>query len=230
MTDLVVTTCDRLALLKRTLAYIWERTRTPYHLHVVDDASTEGNARYLRELWAQGRVSSVHLHHRRVGIVAHLRTLTVITTSDPVVLTDDDVLCPQVDPDWLSRGLAAMVDHSEVGILALNNPHCNVRPQRGETEPAGAVTYCRNVGGTYAFIRRAVLEQCVPAGSPMSPMKALCAAATVAGWRVAYLTDTYCQHIGAVSVRARGRRFEQGLSEVQPVNMETLEPPDAYKG
>lgn len=29
-TDIVVTTCERLPLLQRTLEHIWERTTTPY--------------------------------------------------------------------------------------------------------------------------------------------------------------------------------------------------------
>ena len=43
ITDIVLCTRNRLPLLKRTLTYLFERTITPFRLHVIDDASTEGN-------------------------------------------------------------------------------------------------------------------------------------------------------------------------------------------
>ncbi len=44
MTDVVVTTCDRLPLLKKTLQHIWERTTSPYadKLLVLDICAGEG--------------------------------------------------------------------------------------------------------------------------------------------------------------------------------------------
>ena len=230
VTDIVVMTCERLALLKRTLAHIWERTRTTYRLHVIDDASTEGNAEYLSELLAQGRIASALLRPERVGIAAHLRAIGAMSESDPVVFTDDDVLCPRLEPDWLARGLAAMAAHPEVGLLALNNPECNIGGKRGPRERGhGGITYCRNVGGTFAFARRAVLDGCAPGGRARSPVKIMCVRAAAAGWRVAYLADVYCQHIGMASAR-NGRDLSAELALVMPLDPLTLEPVDEYKG
>ena len=229
MTDLVVMTRNRLPLLKRTLSYILERTVTPYRLRVIDDASTEGNAEYLRALHAEGKLASVAIHSRRVGIPAHLRALSAITASDPVVFTDDDVLCPLLSPDWLAQGLAAMRNHPRLGIMALNSPHCNVGGKRGRKEQAGAVTYCRNVPGTFVFVRRAVLERCAPDDGIASPVKEMCLTAAQRGWRVGYLTDVYCQHIGVVSARNQ-KNLSKELTLVLPSDPFTLEPPDAYKG
>ncbi len=228
MIDIVMTTCDRLPLLQQTLARIWQRTVTPYRLRVIDDASAGGNAEYLQAQYAAGRIVSLHLHRRRVGIAAHLRSLQQITDSDPVVVTDDDILCPKLEPDWLVRGLAAMEQFPALGLLALNNPQCNLDGSRGPKTSLGEVTLCRNVGATFLFVRRAVLAACRPHDGERSAVKRLCLLATAAGWRVGYLTDVYCQHIGAVSARTR-HNLSADLALVAPVNPYTLEPADEYK-
>jgi len=227
-TDLVVTTCERLPLLKQTLYHIWERTSPPYRLQVIDDASTSGNGDYLRRLQVDGRIARARIHKRRVGIPHHLRTLARITLSDPVVFSDDDILCPKLEPDWLQRGLAAMEARPELGILALNTPGCNVRHSRGDVEPAGDVTFCRNVPGSFCFVRRKVLATCVPPDGVPSPVKWMCKRATDEGWRIGYLTHVYAQHTGPVSVRS-GRNWSQDLKQVLPVDPETLEPPEEYR-
>lgn len=227
-TDIVVTTCERLGLLKQTLAYIWERTETPYRLQVIDDASTEGNIPYLRSLQAEGKIARARIHTRRVGISSHLRSLVKITQSDPVVFTDDDILCPKLEPDWLARGLAAMKQYADLGLLALNTPGCNVRHSRGDTRAEGEVTFCRNVPGSFCFARRAVLATCAPPDGAPSPVKWMCKEATAAGWRVAYLTHVYAQHIGPTSMRS-GRNWGRDLELVLPVDPDTLAPPEEYR-
>jgi len=229
MTDIVVTTCERLPLLQRTLEHLWARTETPYRLHVIDDASVGGNQAYLAALLAAGKVARVHQHTRRVGIPFHLRSLTKITASDPIVFTDDDILCPRLEPDWLARGLAAMEQYPELGLLALNSPECNVTGGRGQKEPGEPVTFCRNVGGSLVFARRAVLDACQPPDGTTSAVKWLCLDAARRGWRIGYLTSVYCQHVGTISVRNQ-KDLSRIIDPVLPVDSETLEPPDAYKG
>lgn len=226
MTDIVIMTCGRLPLLKRTLAYLWERTSTPYRLQIIDDASE--NAGYVRVLQVEGKIVRARVHTQRVGISHHLRTLKRITASDPMVFSDDDILVPRLEPDWLAQGLAAMKRYSDLGILALNTPGCNVRHSRGDIEPAGEITYCRNVPGAFCFVRRAVLAKCPPPDGVESPVKWMCASSTEAGWRVAYLTHVYAQHIGPVSMRT-GRDWSRDLERVLPVDSETLAPPEEYR-
>lgn len=229
MIDLVVTTCNRLPLLKRTLAYIWERTISPYRLHLLDDASEAPTVDYLSELKQAERIDSVYFGKQPVGIPGQLRRILRVTESDPVVFTDDDILCPKLNPDWLATGLAAMAGHPEVGLLALNGPQCNIDGKRGEVEPAGEITYCRNIPGWFAFARREVLSTCQPDDDAYSPVKQMCRRATAAGWRIAYLTDVYCQHIGEVSVR-NNKDLRAELDMVLPVDPETLLPPEDYRG
>lgn len=228
-TDIVVTTCNRLALLKRTLHHIWDRTATSYRLHLLDDASDGPTVAYLRQLKESGRIDSAYFGKQRVGIPGQLQRILRVTRSDPVVFTDDDVLCPRLNPDWLARGLAAMRAHPEVGMLSLNGPQCNIDGKRGETDPAGEITYCRNIPGWFAFARREVLRTCQPSKGVYSPVKQMCARATERGWRIAYLTEVYCQHIGARSVRNE-KDLSGELALVMPIDGETLLPPEAYRG
>ncbi|HUW30358.1 MAG TPA: glycosyltransferase [Planctomycetota bacterium] len=225
-TDIVVTTCERLPLLKRTLAHIWERTITPYRLHVIDDASA--NADYITVLRDEGRVASVLLRPQRAGISANLRAISRITVSDPVVFTDDDALCPKLDPDWLARGLAAMRQFPKVGLLTLNNPQCAMDSKRGKETPGDPVTLCRNVSGQFVFVRRAVLTTCHPPDGVRSPVKVLCRMARAHGWQVGYLTHVYCQHIGSRSVRT-GKNLSRLFEWVPPVDDDTLEPPEEFR-
>jgi len=228
-TDIVVTTCERLECLTQTLDYIRERTTTPYRLHVIDDASTEGNADYVRRLLDEGRVASVLLRSKRAGISASLRAIGGMTTSDPVVFTDDDILCPRLERDWLAQGLEAMKRFPELGLLALNNPQCNPGGKRGETTPGLPVTLCRNVPGSFVFARRAVLATCCPPDAVQSPVKELCDLATAREWQVGYLTRVYCQHVGARSVRT-GKNLVNLLELVPPIDDDTLEPAEEFRG
>lgn len=228
MIDIVITTCNRLALLKETLAYVWARTTSPYRLHVLDDASDLPTVQYLRQLAHTGKIADVYFGKRPVGIPGQLRRIPRVTQSDPVIFSDDDILVPRLDPDWLARGMAEMARYADLGMLALNTPGCNVRHSRGDVTVEGNVSFCRNVPGSFVFVRRAVLENYLPPDGTLSPVKRMCKDATAAGWRIGYLTHVYCQHIGTISVRNQ-RNLSNDLVQVLPVDPETLAPPEAFR-
>lgn len=234
MTDIVIGTHNRVPLLGRTLAHILGRTSSPFRLHVIDDASEDETRQLV--LGLRGAVASYHRYPERRGIIAHLAALLTLTASDPVVFTDDDVLCPDLSPDWLSRLLKIMDARPAVGVLALNNPqaHPLVRgDSRHITAREEDLVFCRNVGATFAAIRRNVLRSVrVPADHP-SPMKALCIEAGRLGWSVGYLPGVYCQHLGIHSQRSADLDpvdMAEDLGRVAPTNPKTLEPPEEYRG
>lgn len=221
MTDILVTTRNRLALLQQTLEHIYERTRSPYRLHVVDDCSQEDNAAWLWGEFKAGRVQHLYLRGEHAGAMGNLNLLAWASFSDPVVITDDDILCPDVDPDWLSRGLAAMGRHAELGMLALHHPGAKLKGYRTN----GEVTYCESLGATLLFVRRAVLERFpLPhqRGLLDRPMAPRCMQVRNAGWQIGYLTRTYCYHTGKKS-ELTGSRYKGRF--IEPENWATLEPP-----
>jgi hypothetical protein len=215
-TDIVVLTRNRLDCLRQTMAHIMTRTRTPHNLHVIDDASEEGNVEYLLGLWLEREIETLVLRRRRYGPNANLNAAVWLTSSDPVVFTDDDVLCPDVEPDWLARGLAAMEERPRLGILALNHPGQPRHPMKDD----GTVTYCKRVGGTFMFIRRKVLENWHLPVDKGAPTNRRCIHAKAQGWQIGYLTDTYCHHIGKFSART-GRPYP--YKEIEPIDMKTFE-------
>jgi GT2 family glycosyltransferase len=229
MIDLIITTCGRVDLLKRTLRYIWNRTKTPYKIIVIDDASSDGTRGYLNNLLNQDKVSKVIFNDVRLGIPANMRTFDKVTSSDPIVFSDDDVLCPKLEPDWLSQGLSVMKKFPKIGLLSLNDPQCNVGDKRGRLKRYDRFTFCRNIPGHFVFVRREVLNKIKVADRETSPVKAMCFKAPSIGYKVAYLNNVWCQHIGVVSVRNK-KDLGKELSLVNPINLGTLEPPDKYRG
>jgi len=225
-TDIVMTTRNRLPCLKQTLEYLFERTRSPYVLHVVDDASDEGNVEYLLELWRLGKIESLLLRNERHGLVPNLNAGAALTHSDPFVSTDDDVLCPDVEPDWLARGLAAMKRRPKLAVLALNHPGAHRPNQERDRE----VVYCKWVGGTFAFLRRELA-----CGCPLphhrrdfggTPTILRCEKAYEQGWRVGFLLDTFCHHIGEVSMVHPGDKYHGKL--IEPLDWKTFRAAEEY--
>jgi len=232
MTDIVVTTCDRLDLFKQTIQYILDRTVSSYRLTIVDDASVEGNVEYIKELLARGNpVRTAIFHPERMGNDVYLQNLLQVTRSDPIVFTDDDVLCPLVKPDWLAQGLKAMQQYPDVWALALNNPECVVRYSRKRVVPGPVITTCKYVGGTFLFIRRKALQgYVIPKNSSVGPIKTwLNTIRSPKFERIAYLTNVYCQHIGVKSMRT-GDDLTKDHEKVLPIDKDTLLPPEEFRG
>jgi len=231
-TDIVISTYNRLPLLKRTLEYLFERTTSQFCLHVIDDASTEGNGAYLQSLLDVGMLAGLVLRDKRAHVATNWHTAAWLANSDILVYSDDDVLCPQLEPDWLSRGLAAMAQYPNLGLLALENPMGLVSGAIKPIRQDGPVMLCDRVASHFAFIRRDLMRDIVIpgvgktlAGVPIfSDGKMIDRAWSYAvrerGYKVAYLTGVYCQHIGLVSGRTG-----QDLSEWDVLcDGETLEP------
>jgi len=228
ITDIVVCTKNRLPLLKRTLEYLFERTTSPYRLHVIDDASTDGNGDYLRGLYLEGKLAGLVLRSKSEHMGANWNLAPWLAQSDVMVWTDDDVLCPKLDPDWLSRGLAAMARYPKQGLLTLHCPST----ASSSAHLARPIVITDRVGGQLMFIRRDLMRSIVipPVGGSLGKFKvhpdsrklhwAWSAAAMSKGYAVGFLTDVYCQHIGAHS-----ERTSQDLSwwGPEPINADTLE-------
>ena len=243
--DIIVTTRTtrdrqiRRDYVEKCIRFLNERTRTPFRLIVIDDASdiNTGARGLLQGLKARGKIHELVLRDERWGQRANLNLGFELSRSDPVVFTDDDVLCPLVEPDWLARLLEAMSEHEDFGIVALNSPGKNyVRTAqggaRGALRKVGPITECKALPGHFQCVQRCVLEgwqykthkgQNIKGGGYF-PDSQRCKRARDVGLRIGYLTDTFCFHCGGVPVRA------EKLTEtiLTPVDWETLRPPDKW--
>jgi len=111
--DIIVTTCGRLDYLKRTISRIIEATSSPYRLHIVDDGSDKEQKDYIYSLLDDGSVYGIMMRSEREGAMSAINIGSWMGFSDPLVFTDDDVLCPILSPDWLHRGAEAMRKHRD---------------------------------------------------------------------------------------------------------------------
>lgn len=243
--DIVVTTrttkdrIARLGYVEECLGFIIERTKTPYRLIVIDDASEPGTGAkgYLQGMKQRARIDELVLRDERWGQRANLNLGFEKSRSDPIVFTDDDILCPDVDPDWLQRLLDAMRGHREFGIVALNSPGKNyVRTDKGGARGArgkvGPITECKALPGHFQCVQRKVLEgwkykthkgQDIRQGGYF-PDSQRCGRARDVGLKIGYLTDTFCFHCGDVPVRAD----KPTETILEPVDWKTLRPPEEW--
>jgi glycosyltransferase involved in cell wall biosynthesis len=225
-TDIVIGTHNRVAMLRATMTCIRERTHTPYRLTVIDDASQDGSAEYVED---QG----IRLYRRaaQMGMHQNMIDLLLASDSDPMISTDDDALCPRLDPDWLSRLLEAMDARPDLMMLGLNNPGDNKTGSRHPYEDDGVVVYSKHVSNHFLAMRRELLEATVGLfegeGSRISPNKTQARYVHSIGGRVGYLRDVYTYHYCPGSIRKPGKLWTSIM--VQPVDMDTLEPPARWR-
>ena len=224
--DIIVTTYNRPDYLQQTIGHILERTRSPYALHVIDDGSDDGETHdYLENLREQGKLASLVTRIARAGMMANRNVAAWLAFSDPFVLTDDDVLCPDIDPDWLARATAAMLARPKLAVMALNHPGAYRIPYDQDDE----VVYCEAVGCTFQFVRRYLAEAWHVAhyrnNWGVTDDVQRCCAARERGWLVGYMRAVYCYHIGVKSMLTPGRDY--GGKFIPVVSWGTLEPVDA---
>lgn len=237
--DIVLCTKNRLPILQQTIDYLFERTQIPFRLSVIDDASQDGTERYLSRLHQESKIFNLILRPESRHIGENWNAAPRLAKSELMVFTDDDILCPKLEPDWLERGINILEEYSNIGMLALNNPSANAVHAIKTIHRNDEVTICDRIGAHMAIIRRKLMQSIkIPlVGGYVGGMKvqanssgldrAWSSAIRQSGYEVAYQTQVYCQHIGIQSTRNGNNLIKRA---VQPLNAQTLEPPIGYRG
>lgn len=217
--DIVMTSRNRVEYTERTIKSIVERTRTPYKLHVIDDNSSDRTVDYLLSLWKEGVICDLVLRGYRAGATANKNLSYWLTFSDPFVITSDDILCPDVEPDWLSRGVSAILARPQIGQLDLNHPGSSrIRIGRDDL-----VSFTQYQGGTFGFIRRSVVPYIMLPhfrnnfGQCEDTIRSDMLRAN--GFALGYLTETFCHHIGVNSEMTKSVYSGVDYGEVDPVTL-----------
>jgi len=226
ITDIVIGTHNRVEMLRRTIECIQERTKLPYRLSVIDDASTDGTVDYVKSLGLR-----LYRHEKQAGMHQNLIDVAKVSTSDPVICTDDDALCPLLEPDWLYRLLTAMSRRPKLQMLNLNNPSNNKTGSHGPYQDDGVVVYSQYASGQFLAIRRRVIiasaKLFLDRKSRKSPNKTQARWVHAQGGLVGSLKGVYTWHFCPESIRLPGKSWENIL--VEPIDMVTLEPPEEYR-
>ena len=194
--DVVLLTHDRLGHLVRTVEALRERTRdVDLRLTVVDNASGPDVRNWLvahREWFERviPRPQNEHVPGFQHGIA--------VTTSDPFVVTDPDLVVPDLEPSWLARLLAILDRHADFGLVGVELDPSNsplsaeeaaaLREERG---PTGDPELREgNVGTHLQLIRRDALRV------PYRSDRQVCDAVRAAGYRVGWAPHVRALHLG----------------------------------
>jgi hypothetical protein len=188
--DIVVLSYNRLGHLARTVEALHERTPEPFRLTLVDNGSEsevrnwiDANRRLFHRVIALPE--NEHLPAFQRGIDA--------TTSDPYIVTDPDLVVPELEPSWLAGLLALMERHTDFGLIGVGLDPAN-RPPVLDPEPQGQLVDGElveaSVGTWFQMIRRDALRE------PYTKDSQACNAVRSAGYRVGWAPGIRCLHLG----------------------------------
>lgn len=157
-TDLVVVTYYRQPLTDMCLAHLLARTRTPYRLTVVDNGSKDETVPFLLRLKQQGFIDNLILLDRNYGLEYARNTALRHLHGEYVVYFDNDLLVPQLEPDWLSSQLDIARRNPAFGCIALR-PQILVGPPNDLWDTEEEVVEFRHVGATFMMFKRELIDE-----------------------------------------------------------------------
>jgi hypothetical protein len=179
--DIIMLSHERLGHLVATVEALHARTPEPFRLTLVDNASGPDVRNWIvanRQLFERVifRPTNEHQPAFQLGIDA--------TTSDPYIVTDPDVVVPDLEPSWLARMLGLLERNSEFGLIGMT---LDDRPEA--PVPVGELVE-ENVGTWFQVIRRDALRV------PYTKDSTACRAVRDAGFRVGHTVDIVGHHLG----------------------------------
>lgn len=110
-TSIIIPTFNQLDLLKQCLESVERYTDLPYELIVIDNASTDGTARYLQSLRGQVRVRSFD---ENKGFAAAVNLGLMMAKGTTIVLLNNDIL---VTANWLRNMLICLESDPNIGMV-----------------------------------------------------------------------------------------------------------------
>lgn len=190
--DIIMLTHNRLDHLVATVDALEARTRSPYRLTIVDNASGPEVRNWLarhRERFHQ----LVLLDHNE--FLTALNHGIAATTSDPFMVTDPDLVVPDLDPCWLTRMRDAMERRPDFGLIGIGLDQGNLPPVQApeSIDPSEIVDgeiVERPVGSVFTLIRRDALR------SSYLTDWATCQSVARAGYRYGWMLDVRAVHLG----------------------------------
>jgi glycosyltransferase involved in cell wall biosynthesis len=152
-TDLVMVTYFRRDLTAQCLSRLFNYTKTPYRLTVIDNGSTDGTKDLLMSL--KNKIDNIILLDKNYGLEYARNTALRHIHSPYCVFFDNDLLVPNLEPDWLSQQIALIKKYPEYGCIAL-------RPQvlvgAVEQNPDTEVIENNHVGATFMMFPTVLIK------------------------------------------------------------------------
>jgi len=114
-----MTTWNRIDLLKKTVNAFIERTKTPFRMIIIDNGSTDGTVEWLDDL-----VNTNHGVDKLFVAITDGEKRTIagafdfafqFVKSEYFITTNDDIIPPDLEPDWVQQLLGLIKKYPEYG-------------------------------------------------------------------------------------------------------------------
>lgn len=157
--DLVMTTYNRKEFTQKSLKYIAERTKTPLRIIVVDNNSNDGSQEMLFEMKKAGLISHLILLEENYGIHMAKNYGLALVRSEPYYIdTDNDLLPPQLDPDWVQSLIKLMDKYPAYGAIACR-PQVLIGRSGSEFDGTFEVAKFSHIGGHLRIMRTEAVKR-----------------------------------------------------------------------
>jgi len=123
--DIIMPTCNRLAITRVTIDELHKRIKTPFRLIIVDDASTDGTQEYLHQMKKEGKVDVLRIIENSNICQAYNEGLKFVE-SEYFVTSQDDITVPDLKPCIIQQLIDLMErypDHGGIGLRIQRIPN-----------------------------------------------------------------------------------------------------------
>lgn|SRR3990167_556746 len=148
--DIFVTCFLRQFYTQKTLEYLEQRTKYPYRLFVINNG---GNDEVIDEAIKQNKIFLALKLSSNIGIHASWNTALAFAESEYFITSDNDLLVPQLEPDWLTQLVKFMDERPNYGAISLH-PHIFIGRDvldPNDPEDVKEVPHC---GAVFRIMRR----------------------------------------------------------------------------
>lgn len=198
MIDILMTTYFRKDFTKKVIDHIIERTKIPFQFIIVDNGSQDGTREMLEDyqkLYPSLFKKVVYLNSN-MGLQAAKNIGMDFVESKYFVNTDNDCLCPQLEPDWLAQMIRLMDENPEYAAISM-------RPQIlvgvGPIFVGAREVVENNVaGGSFRLMKADLVRQVGQWKDSFENRNEewhICNALRAAGYKVGYARDIFCYHM-----------------------------------
>ena len=182
VTDIIILSHNRLEHLVATVEALEDNTPEPIRITIVDNASGPESRNWLSA--NRHRFERVILRAENEHVAAFQHGIDA-TLSDPYIVTDPDIVVPDMRPSWLARLHDLMDRHPDFGLIGIGLDNAN-RPAVLDPEVIDPATVVdgeiveTGVGTVMQMIRRDALL------TPYRTDWQTCTDVRRAGWRVGW--------------------------------------------
>jgi len=206
MIDIVMVSWKRENYTINTVEHLVERTTVPFRLIlVVNEFDMSRSSEMVADITGRLLVQREEIPKKwlvlanaeNLGLEAALNQGLKHVESELFISTDNDILCPKMDPCWLKQLMSLMEDHSDYAAIALRT-HIFVADGNfffGKTE---LVIERGHVGGSLRAMRTDAVRSVIGwSGRPGrgAEERDICGKLRKEGWKVGYSNYIRCYHM-----------------------------------